>query len=755
MIKTRQKLVITRIFNSINKNWGVAVGFLMLLFLIPILIVVTYTPGVKNITKNNADSSTPLVHISPDHGQGTNQLFVVDVSTSNVDSLQNLDVWFGQQPYSQNNVSGDYATVSFENFGINDNKFDWRSVVYTIKNDGTHNILTSLLPDDSSSLNLSTVYSIPTSNKGEVNLSAKAVDTAHASIKFIKVEKKSSSLLQFYIKTNFTDNFNPSTINIYNKVRNSLQSGNALSSDWNKIGIWNAALPIAKPFTITPPKFTSIPSSKAQVGSLYKYMVTATDAQNYPLTFSVVTSPLPKFLSFDGSILSGTPTIDDIGSHTIVISVNDPYGNIVTQSWSINITSANNINPTPSVTVSFNSPSSNSVFTGVSNDITWSLASPIGIANIKLSYSLQTGNNFHEIKTISSTNVKYTWDVSNISDGQYIIKLEPLDSSGNVINPSMSSVFTIKNEPTNVNIKAPTLNALTPQDSETITDHRPTISANFKQGSSELDFNTLKFSLDNTVIPANDPNFTLATLSFTYRPALDLSIGQHVLNVFVKGKDAKSDQDGLNKSWTFIINEQLPGTTNSQSTVVEKGISLPLVGRVPTWLGTLIIAVFVILLFGILIFAIIMLIRILKKNDDETTQITKYYQHDQPTQALETNNIESPTNIEINPSTEQFEGRQYTLDSTESNNLPNSILFPESSLNQPSSSSVDLSPFKSNQSDSTTTLQSDHLYAEPNNQLPQDFKTQTEVASQILNPSPNQNINNKDSSAEEPYDPFK
>ncbi len=69
------------------------------------------------------------------------------------------------------------------------------------------------------------------------------------------------------------------------------------------------------------PTFTSSPLTTATEDSAYSYTATATDVDGDNLTFSATT--IPSWLSLNGAILSGTPTNENVGTHSVTLSVVD------------------------------------------------------------------------------------------------------------------------------------------------------------------------------------------------------------------------------------------------------------------------------------------------------------------------------------------------------------------------------------------------------------------------------------------------
>lgn len=73
----------------------------------------------------------------------------------------------------------------------------------------------------------------------------------------------------------------------------------------------------------TAPVVTSEPLDSVLTGSTYTYLMEVTDYENDPLT--ITETLVPEWLTFDvGSrVLQGTPTNDNVGEHTVIITVSD------------------------------------------------------------------------------------------------------------------------------------------------------------------------------------------------------------------------------------------------------------------------------------------------------------------------------------------------------------------------------------------------------------------------------------------------
>ena len=96
----------------------------------------------------------------------------------------------------------------------------------------------------------------------------------------------------------------------------------------------------------SPPAFITTPILSVMQNTLYTYNITVTDNEN---DISTITAPaLPSWLTLvdngnNTAILTGTPTIDEIGSNPVILSSDDNNGGIKTQSFSINVIDSTNL----------------------------------------------------------------------------------------------------------------------------------------------------------------------------------------------------------------------------------------------------------------------------------------------------------------------------------------------------------------------------------------------------------------------------
>ena len=95
-----------------------------------------------------------------------------------------------------------------------------------------------------------------------------------------------------------------------------------------------------------PPSFVTTPILSILQDHLYTYNITITDAENHISTITATTLPSWLTLTDNGNntaILSGTPTENEVGLHEVILSSDDNYGGIKTQSFSIHVISTVNL----------------------------------------------------------------------------------------------------------------------------------------------------------------------------------------------------------------------------------------------------------------------------------------------------------------------------------------------------------------------------------------------------------------------------
>jgi RHS repeat-associated protein len=84
-----------------------------------------------------------------------------------------------------------------------------------------------------------------------------------------------------------------------------------------------------------PPTITSAPINFAKLNQRYEYTVMATDPENQPLTFSLINAPTGMTIDSSTGVVQWTPTSAQIGDYQVTIAVQDPFGNVGQQNFTL------------------------------------------------------------------------------------------------------------------------------------------------------------------------------------------------------------------------------------------------------------------------------------------------------------------------------------------------------------------------------------------------------------------------------------
>jgi large repetitive protein len=86
-----------------------------------------------------------------------------------------------------------------------------------------------------------------------------------------------------------------------------------------------------------PPLIQSVPPTQAAVGIGYLYTVMAIDAENDPLTYSLIDAPNGMTIDSRTGEVAWTPTAEQLGQQSVFIAVSDASGNRSTQGFAIEV----------------------------------------------------------------------------------------------------------------------------------------------------------------------------------------------------------------------------------------------------------------------------------------------------------------------------------------------------------------------------------------------------------------------------------
>jgi hypothetical protein len=99
-------------------------------------------------------------------------------------------------------------------------------------------------------------------------------------------------------------------------------------------GIWSFAVAVPHPPPINhPPTITGTPPEKVKVGDELHYRVTASDEDKDPLHFMLASPPDGMTINYSTGDLGWTPRKDQVGNHTIHISVTDGKNGTANQTF--------------------------------------------------------------------------------------------------------------------------------------------------------------------------------------------------------------------------------------------------------------------------------------------------------------------------------------------------------------------------------------------------------------------------------------
>ncbi len=99
------------------------------------------------------------------------------------------------------------------------------------------------------------------------------------------------------------------------------------------------------------PQIDSTPPIGASAGNLYAYPVRATDGDNDPLKYSLISGPADMMIDEATGVVQWRPALTQLGSHDVLIKVADNRGGVATQAYSVLVT-ATTTNLPPEITSS-------------------------------------------------------------------------------------------------------------------------------------------------------------------------------------------------------------------------------------------------------------------------------------------------------------------------------------------------------------------------------------------------------------------
>ena len=87
------------------------------------------------------------------------------------------------------------------------------------------------------------------------------------------------------------------------------------------------------------PQITSQPVTTGEEGQAYNYQVTATDADNNTLAYSLTAAPNGMTINASNGLIQWTPSANQIGTTSVTVQVSDGIGGIGTQAYTLGVAS--------------------------------------------------------------------------------------------------------------------------------------------------------------------------------------------------------------------------------------------------------------------------------------------------------------------------------------------------------------------------------------------------------------------------------
>ncbi len=177
-----------------------------------------------------------------------------------------------------------------------------------------------------------------------------------------------------------------------------------------------------------PPIITSTPPSQVNKSTLFTYQVTATDADNDPLTYTLTQNPTWISMNSSGFMSGLAPNVPSDTNYVITLQVSDGK-TFVTQTFTLtvkNVTVGTNPDTTPPV-VTIVSPQNNQVF----NVSTVPLSITTNKNSSSASYTLSNGTTSINFSMAQTSSISFSGSIF-LPDGNYSVIFYATDLAGNL-----------------------------------------------------------------------------------------------------------------------------------------------------------------------------------------------------------------------------------------------------------------------------------------------------------------------------------
>ena len=102
-------------------------------------------------------------------------------------------------------------------------------------------------------------------------------------------------------------------------------------------GIWSFTVNLPHPPVNHPPRLTSLPPTEVMVGDELIYNVTATDADDDSLAYSLVASPQNMSIDPNSGRVQWIPSTGDVGNQTVIVQVSDGRGGVDIKTFTVTV----------------------------------------------------------------------------------------------------------------------------------------------------------------------------------------------------------------------------------------------------------------------------------------------------------------------------------------------------------------------------------------------------------------------------------
>lgn len=344
------------------------------------------------------------------------------------------------------------------------------------------------------------------------------------------------------------------------------------------------------------PVISSIPSKLTIFeNESWSYQITAFDPDGDPLQYRFISKP--AFLDINsqtGLITSNSaskiPNNANSAIYTVVLAVDDNFSGAVTQQFDLTVKKvAQATPPTPPgqtppptppsqqpevnhpTTIKFTSPTSESIFQGEVNLVQWEVEDENGIEKIVLQYSSNTVV-WTDLTEITEPDIfQYNWNVSEIENGEYLMRLVVTDSIGSESSKT-SNEFLIRNEEDETPVESiPLIINTSPINNSEIEERLPQITGEFVPSTdATIDPTTFEITLDDVDI---SEQCAVDETGFSCITTEELPLGSHRVEVAIKDSNEKA----ASVEWTFTIvsGEDAPTSFPEEDSVIILGSAIP------------------------------------------------------------------------------------------------------------------------------------------------------------------------------------